>query len=198
MQAINLSLMIICFSLFVIVHCSSFEPIQVMCEVNGFLVPAIIDTGAEITVMSSACARRCHISNHINTKYSGKAVGVGTSDILGGIDSLPIRIGRLNFQNKISILRESRCDFLIGLDILKRFRGEISLKNRILKLAHRDDEIQVPIISQTVEDGYSTNEGVAQHKNNENYPTLNEYDNFYDEDEDQVYYEDEGISMEGV
>jgi DNA damage-inducible protein 1 len=60
----------------------------VLCEVNGFLVPAIIDTGAQITVMSASCAKRCRISNKIDARFSGRAVGVGSSDIIGRIGAV--------------------------------------------------------------------------------------------------------------
>ncbi len=80
-------------------------------------------------------------------RYSGKAIGVGTSDILGGIDDLQLRIGPINFKNKISILRNSRCDFLIGLDILRRFKCEISFGEKFIKLQVKRNIIRVPLVS---------------------------------------------------
>jgi hypothetical protein len=136
--------------------CQCMEPIQVMCEINGFLIPAIIDTGAEITVMSAACAKRCHISEAIDTQYSGKAIGVGTSDIIGGIDDLSFRIGPVNFQNKVSILKNSRCDFLIGLDILRRFNCDISVGERILKLSVKGNKIRIPFVGNGRNPKYNT------------------------------------------
>jgi hypothetical protein len=125
----------------------SFQPVQVLCEINGYLVQGMVDTGAEISVMSSSCAKRCRIANLIDTQHSGKAIGVGSSDIVGGIDNLGMRIGPLNFQNKVSILRNSRCDLLIGLDILERFQCEVSLKEKIVKFNVRGDQVKVPMSS---------------------------------------------------
>lgn len=127
---------------------ASFEPVQVMCEVNGKMVPAIVDTGAEISVMSTSCARRCGLWQAIDTQHSGRAIGVGTSDIVGGIEGLGIRIGPLSFQNKISILRNSnhRCDFIIGLDILKRFNCDILLRERVVKMYVRGNEVRIPLV----------------------------------------------------
>jgi hypothetical protein len=127
---------------------ASFEPVQVMCEVNGKMVPAIVDTGAEISVMSTSCARRCGLWQAIDTQHSGRAIGVGTSDIIGGIEGLGIRIGPLSFQNKISILRNSnhRCDFIIGLDILKRFNCDILLRERVVKMYVRGNEVRIPLV----------------------------------------------------
>jgi hypothetical protein len=125
----------------------SFQPLQVMCEVNGFKIPAMIDTGAEISIMSSSCAKRCNIWSDVDSRMSGKVVGVGTSDIIGGINALSIKIGPVNIANKISILKNSRYEFLIGMDILRRFDTEISMKTRTLRLQIREKQIDVPLIN---------------------------------------------------
>jgi hypothetical protein len=145
-----------------------FEPISVMCEVNGHLIPAIIDTGAEITVMSAACAKRCGLSSRIDTQHCGKAIGVGSSEIIGGVDGLPLRIGPLSFQNRVSILSSSRCDFLIGLDILKRFKCDISLREKILRMHVRSEEVRISLSSRPTDifqekETYSSNEFPTVH-----------------------------------
>ena len=126
---------------------ASFEPIQVMCELNGFLIPAMVDTGAEITVMSAACAKRCRLSECIDTQYSGKAIGVGTGDIIGAINEQSMRIGPVSFLNKLSILRNSRCDMLIGLDVLRRFKCEINIGENVMKLSVRRNSIRIPLVT---------------------------------------------------
>jgi hypothetical protein len=122
------------------------------------MVPAIVDTGAEISVMSTSCARRCDLWDAIDTQHSGRAIGVGTSEIIGGIDGLGIRIGPVSFQNKISILRNSnhRCDFIIGLDILKRFNCDILLRERVIKMHVRGNEVRIPLITHVESQGSST------------------------------------------
>eukprot|EP01039_Chlorochromonas_danica_P005479 gene5479-6031_t len=118
-----------------------------MCEVNGFLVPAMVDTGAEISVMSTSCAKRCGLASMVDIQHSGRAIGVGCGEIVGGIDGLPLRIGPLSFQNKVSILRNSRCDFLIGMDILKRFKCEISLRDKMLRMYVRNEEVRISLVT---------------------------------------------------
>ena len=126
---------------------ADFAPLQVMCEVNGYTVPAIIDTGAQISIMSYNCAQRCRINNNIDTRYAGRAIGVGSSDILGRINGLNMKIGPISFDGKVSILRDSRVDFLIGLDFLKRFNCEVSFKDRALRLQVRHKFYEIPLIS---------------------------------------------------
>lgn len=63
---------------------------------------------------------------------------------------MQLRIGPINFKNKISILRNSRCDFLIGLDILRRFKCEISFNEKFIKLQVKRNVIRVPLVSSNV------------------------------------------------
>lgn len=193
----------------------SFEPLQVMCEVNGKMVPAIVDTGAEISVMSTSCARRCDLWNAIDTQHSGRAVGVGTSEIVGGIEGLGIRIGPLSFQNKISILQNSnyRCDFIIGLDILKRFNCDILLRERVIKMHVRGNEVRIPLVTQVGSQSTSTDltghfQSAVKHQQKKEAPTMTSsstigegissmhmrhpaYTNQLDEEEDEDFGEEE-------
>jgi hypothetical protein len=181
---------------------STFQPIQVMCEINGFIVPAVVDTGAEISVMSSSCARRCHVSSLIDTRYSGKAVGVGSSDILGGIENLCIKIGSINFNNKFSILRNSRCDLLIGLDILNKFQCELSLKDRFIKFQIRNDFVRIPLLSAIFEEKNLGRRNFEQKNEKNIYFVESNDDNRNDyqleNDDYHVFEEDCNVSMEGV
>ena len=170
---------------------TDFAPLQVMCEINGFVVPAIIDTGAQISIMSFSCAQRCRINSNIDTRYSGKAIGVGSSDIIGRIKSLPMRVGPVSFDGTISILRDSRVDFLIGLDFLKRFNCEISFSENMLKLKIQDRSIRVPLLNERHDNGLFN----TINKRNVEIPQSQIYRNEWEEEdiygENERYYHEE-------
>lgn len=182
--------------------CESSHLIEIMCDVNGFSVPAVVDTGAEITVMSASCAKRCKIFNLIDPKHASRVSGVGTGEIIGGIEDHPLRIGPLRFGSKLSVLRHCRREFIIGLDILDRFKGEIDLSKRHVKLNVRGNSVKVPLLNKLREIRsfeYEKPEPVAAAA-----PiTVQELTGgFYnDEDsyeEDPVELDEERVSMEGV
>jgi hypothetical protein len=122
-----------------------FEPIKVICEINGYLVPAVIDTGAQISIMSYSCMKRCRITSGLDSRFAGRAVGVGSVDILGRIDDLEMRIGPLSFKSKISVLRESGAEFLLGLDFLRRFRANINMAQNVMTIQVRDKVLKIPL-----------------------------------------------------
>lgn len=172
--------------------------IEVMCDINGYQVPGVVDTGSEITVMSASCARRCKIYNLLDSKYAAKVSGVGTGEIVGAVKDQSFKIGQLRFGNKLSILRESRRDLIIGLDILDRFKSEIDLSQRSVKLKVRGSTVNIPLLEQP-QDSHSTSSTKAMPK----VPvpaqiTVQELSGgYYEEDEyDELY--DEEVSMEGV
>lgn len=123
-----------------------YVPLEVLCEINGFTIPAMIDTGAQISVMSQACAERCLLSDQIDTCYGGRAVGVGTSEISGRIHNLPLRIGPLTFQNKIAILKRSRVDFIIGLDFLRKHKCEVNIQDNSIRIHVQNRCFRIPFV----------------------------------------------------
>lgn len=192
-----------------------FEPIQVMCELNGFIIPAMIDTGAQISVISSSCAQRCRIAQQMDTRFAGKAIGVGSTDILGRIDEVVMRLGPVTFNTKLSVLRKSGAEFILGLDFLRRFRCQINMNEDILTMQVRDKVLRIPMLrrgSETNSDiSYENFEGLSNSLDNEYYredhsPINHNQDykqmkrNSFDHDGDLEVENngEERVSMEGV
>lgn len=118
-------------------------------EVNHNPVKAFVDSGAQSTIMSIACAERCGITRLIDTRYAGQARGVGTAKIIGRIHIAQMKFGRGYFPISITVLETNDVDFLFGLDTLRRYRCNIDLANNVLVIEGSNGREEIPFLSES-------------------------------------------------
>lgn len=118
-------------------------------EINQTHVKAFVDSGAQTSVMTLECAKRCGISHLIDSRFAGKIVGVGQSTSLGKIMICPIKIGTTYFQMSVTVmdqLGDKNMEFLFGLDMLKRHRFVIDLEQGALRYHGANGPASTPFL----------------------------------------------------
>lgn len=108
--------------------------LYINCRVNGVPVKAFVDSGAQTTIMSAACAERCNLMRLVDTRWAGIAKGVGVQKIIGRIHMVQLQIENDFLITSFSVLQEQPMDVLLGLDMLKRHQCNIDLQSNVLRI----------------------------------------------------------------
>ena len=115
-------------------------------------IRAFCDTGAQLTVMSYDCASRQGLLQHLDRRYAGRAMGVGSCGIVGRI---PAGIGTLQMGDAalpspaITVLESStdaNVELLLGLDFLREHAAILNLRDGELLLRVDQLDVRVPFI----------------------------------------------------
>lgn len=92
-------------------------------EVSKIKFQAFVDSGAQSTIISQAFAERCGLMKHVDKRFHGTAVGVGTSKIIGRIHTAKLKLDdEHEIECALQVLDNIDIDFLFGLDMLKKHR----------------------------------------------------------------------------
>lgn len=102
------------------------------CSINGHPIKAFVDTGAQSSIMTKDCADRCGLSDLIDKRYMGEAVGVGKQKILGKLWYTELQINDHILPCSFIVLENMGMDIIFGLDMLTSNGCNIDLPNRCL------------------------------------------------------------------
>lgn len=117
-------------------------------EINNKPIKAFVDSGAQMTIMSKRMAQECGLDHLIDERFQGEARGVGTAKILGKVHIAQMKFGTSIFPISLTILESGDVDFLLGLDMLKRYRCHIDLAKNCLRIEGFGGSEEVTFLSE--------------------------------------------------
>nr|PVC50188.1 DNA-damage inducible protein [Theileria orientalis] len=122
--------------------------LYVKVEINNVVMKALVDTGAQTmlqsTIMSKECASRCNLLRLVDERFKSVAVGVGTMKTLGKIHLADMKIGTVFIPVSFIVIEEASLEFILGLDVLRRYTCDINLKKNYLGI----NDVNVPFMSE--------------------------------------------------
>jgi DNA damage-inducible protein 1 len=116
--------------------------------INDNPIKAFVDSGAQSTIMTARCAEQVGIMRFLDTLFAGEARGVGTSKILGRIHMTQMKFGGTYFPVSITVLEGGDVDFLLGLDMLRRYRAVLDLGRNVLRMDGSNGPEEQPFLGE--------------------------------------------------
>ena len=118
-------------------------------------VTAIIDTGAQVTVLSAESAQQCGVSHLLDRRYAGQATGVGSCRVLGRIPAgaLLLHLSHTIIPSPaITVLDNNSMgmDLLLGLDFLRDTGAILNMKDEEMIL-QQEGKIVIPFVRPKME-----------------------------------------------
>ncbi|KFU87094.1 Nuclear receptor-interacting protein 3, partial [Chaetura pelagica] len=123
------------------------ELIVVNCQCAGKELKAVVDTGSQHNLMSSACLDRLGLKEHlkalpgedemVSVQYKGR--------VIGQIECLAVTVGAIPVECSALVLEDNEKPFSFGLQTLKSLKCVINMEKHHLVLGKTDRE-EIPFV----------------------------------------------------
>lgn len=138
-------------------------------KINGHPVIAFVDSGAQTSILSESCARRCNVLRFVDRRIRANAVGIGgVQKMVGRIHSCQVQVNTHIFPCPFEVMTDRDMDILFGLNTLLRHKCHIDLENMVLRFG---DGTTTPFLSeaeyQREKDAVIEDEAASSSKTNE-------------------------------
>jgi DNA damage-inducible protein 1 len=177
--------------------------------INGNLVKAFVDTGAQTTIMSRIAAEKTGVLRLLDRRFAGVAQGVGSAPIYGRIHMAEIQIGQSIFTTSISVLDNvGDTHFILGLDLLRKYAASVDLAANVLRIGTEqapflpeaeiyDEIVPVSVIDPSYPANLAIRQSTEESKTIINDVSMQDDDGSYPE-EDIVRLESLGFERQAV
>ena len=103
------------------------------CKINNKPVKAMIDTGAQVSILPFSIAKDCEVDYLIDRRWQTVTVGVGVQRSVGRIHALQVQVQGRVWANPFVVLDKGPLDHcILGVDWLTKNQAVIRLAERTL------------------------------------------------------------------
>lgn len=109
-----------------------FSLLFIDCKINNKHVRAMIDTGAQMSILPMDLAKECQVDYLIDRRYQTTTVGVGVQKSVGRIHALQVEVSGTVWANPFTVLEGPLQYCILGVDWLTKNRALVNLVERCL------------------------------------------------------------------
>ncbi|CAK5089521.1 unnamed protein product [Meloidogyne enterolobii] len=111
-----------------------------------FYFKILIFEGAQTSILSESCAKRCNVLRMVDKRIRVQAVGIGGNQkMLGRIHSCQVQVNDHFFSCPFEVMADRDIDILFGLNTLLRHKCSIDLIKMVLRFG---DGTEAPFLSE--------------------------------------------------
>ena len=96
---------------------------------------AFVDTGAQVSIISVATAKKCNIHHLIDKRFATTMMGVGTQKSVGRIHVVQLQIADKFVPISVTVLENFDYDLLIGIDTMRRHRAITNFQDSFFEIS---------------------------------------------------------------
>nr|XP_025122406.1 nuclear receptor-interacting protein 3 isoform X1 [Bubalus bubalis] len=123
------------------------DMILVSCQCAGKDVKALVDTGCQYNLISSACVDRLGLKEHVRShKHEGERLSLPRHlKVVGQIEHLVITLGSLRLDCPAAVVEDNEKNLSLGLQTLRSLKCIINLDKHRLIMGKTDKE-EIPFV----------------------------------------------------
>mmetsp|Transcript_35895 Transcript_35895/g.99519 ORF Transcript_35895/g.99519 Transcript_35895/m.99519 type:complete len:245 (-) Transcript_35895:3-737(-) len=121
--------------------------IHVASEIVGWPVDLMVDTGAQLSIMTLPLVQRLGMTSRIDQSEMGVASGVGTALIIGRLRAVPVRMGKVEIAMDFGVLHIKDSFAMLGMDQMQRFKCILDLDKRAIRFGGDLRGVEVPFMA---------------------------------------------------
>ena len=121
---------------------------DVVIKISGKDMHCLIDTGAQMNCLTIDIVKKYGLESFMDPRYKGKAVGVGSSNILGMIPYIEIKFGKITCAVNFTVLdNKGSSDALscaiLGLPFIMFYKIKLDFEKSKLTIMGHDINMQI-------------------------------------------------------